>query len=151
MAINSSSLPNYSNSIQTFAAASMSPFAVLDKLSLTISQLKSAVDLLLRLSFSCQPVSVTAPAVLRCIDSVTVRRGSENDDCCAVCLCSIGEGDEIRELKCGHVFHCPCLDRWVALGHWTCPLCRNHVGDRQVLVFNFCEFGSIDEGRWWLR
>lgn len=45
---------------------------------------------------------------------------------CAVCLSGVEERDEIRDLwNCGHVFHRQCLDRWVDLGHVTCPLCRS--------------------------
>ncbi|KAL6226058.1 hypothetical protein ACLB2K_000023 [Fragaria x ananassa] len=31
---------------------------------------------------------------------------------CAVCLTKIEEGEEIRELRCAHLFHKACLDRW---------------------------------------
>ncbi|XP_078437890.1 RING-H2 finger protein ATL18-like [Wolffia australiana] len=43
---------------------------------------------------------------------------------CVICLCDVEEGDEIRELRCDHVFHRGCLDRWVGFGRVTCPLCR---------------------------
>ncbi|KAJ1280511.1 hypothetical protein BS78_04G238500 [Paspalum vaginatum] len=52
--------------------------------------------------------------------------GSEcaGDDC-AVCLCGIGAGDEVRRLgNCRHAFHRACLDRWIAHDQRTCPLCR---------------------------
>ncbi|RAL37540.1 hypothetical protein DM860_000234 [Cuscuta australis] len=46
---------------------------------------------------------------------------------CAVCLCRMEHGEEVRDLRCGHVFHKACLDRWLGTGGLTCPLCRNHV------------------------
>ncbi|VAH41997.1 unnamed protein product [Triticum turgidum subsp. durum] len=46
---------------------------------------------------------------------------------CAVCLSGVGEGDEVRELRCRHVFHRACLDRWLATPPATCPLCRSRL------------------------
>lgn len=92
--------------------------------------------------------------------------GSEDGADCAVCLCKIEEEEEIREvMRCGHIFHRECLDRWVDNGHRnkTCPLCRgslapprmiNEVGE-EVIVFKFLSFcsGSTNNTRsmWWLR
>ncbi|XP_068331733.1 uncharacterized protein [Pyrus communis] len=85
---------------------------------------------------------------------------------CAVCLCKIEEGEEIRELRCAHLFHKPCLDKWTGFKHATCPICRSRLApprskqlhqqfDEQVevLLFTFCSFSSdSDRGdRWWLR
>ncbi|XP_057963049.1 uncharacterized protein LOC131154354 [Malania oleifera] len=79
---------------------------------------------------------------------------------CAVCLCKIEEGEEIKELRCEHLFHSDCLDRWMGYRNTTCPLCRDALGPRrmvtelgeEVLVFKFCSFRS-GGGRsmWWLR
>ncbi|XP_057961443.1 RING-H2 finger protein ATL66-like [Malania oleifera] len=79
---------------------------------------------------------------------------------CAVCLCSIEEGEEIKELRCEHMFHSECLDRWMGYRNATCPLCRDSLVPRrmvtelgeEVLVFRFCSFGSGDRRTmWWLR
>ncbi|RWW21589.1 hypothetical protein BHE74_00019681, partial [Ensete ventricosum] len=44
---------------------------------------------------------------------------------CAVCLCELEHGDEVRRLSnCRLVFHRSCLDRWVEHDQSTCPLCR---------------------------
>ncbi|MQL92760.1 hypothetical protein Taro_025391 [Colocasia esculenta] len=43
---------------------------------------------------------------------------------CVFCLCAVEEGDEIRELRCQHLFHRACLDKWLEHGRATCPLCR---------------------------
>ncbi|XP_052200191.1 uncharacterized protein LOC127806746 [Diospyros lotus] len=79
---------------------------------------------------------------------------------CPVCLCKIDAGEEIRELRCAHLFHRDCLDRWVGYKHRTCPLCRGCLAPgrratelgEEVLSFKFCDFGS-SSGRssWWLR
>ncbi|XP_022851498.1 E3 ubiquitin-protein ligase EL5-like [Olea europaea var. sylvestris] len=82
---------------------------------------------------------------------------------CAVCLCRIGEGDEIKQLRCNHLYHRVCLDRWVGYGHRTCPLCRYnlkppplladlHHAEAEVILINFCATRSRDHRRtWWLR
>ncbi|XP_022735630.1 E3 ubiquitin-protein ligase RNF149-like [Durio zibethinus] len=80
---------------------------------------------------------------------------------CPVCLFRVAEGEEIGELRCGHVFHRFCLETWVGYNNVTCPLCRlplaptRLVSDdqlgRDVLVFEFCSVSSRDRGRWWVR
>lgn len=44
---------------------------------------------------------------------------------CTICLDSLVEGDEVRRLKCGHVFHAECIDSWLVKVA-ACPLCRVH-------------------------
>ncbi|KAF5940155.1 hypothetical protein HYC85_021322 [Camellia sinensis] len=78
---------------------------------------------------------------------------------CAVCLSKIEEGDEIIELRCDHLFHWVCLDRWVGYNHETCPLCRGSLAPRrsitelgmEVLSFKFCSFSSSYRDSRWLR
>ncbi|KAK2635923.1 hypothetical protein Ddye_030715 [Dipteronia dyeriana] len=81
---------------------------------------------------------------------------------CAVCLNRIEEEEEIRELRCDHLFHRACLDRWVGYEHVTCPLCRVPLFSpimeffetqiTQLVVFqNFTSFTSTERDTWWLR
>lgn len=53
---------------------------------------------------------------------------------CAVCLSEFKEDEEIRKLKCPHIFHKDCLDRWLQQCSATCPLCRNKVLQDDVLA-----------------
>ena len=78
---------------------------------------------------------------------------------CAVCLCKIEEGEEVRELRCGHMFHRDCLDRWLGHRNGTCPLCRsctapsrmvNEVGE-EVIVVKFSSSSPGNRSMWWLR
>lgn len=58
----------------------------------------------------------------------------DDDHMCAVCLSSLEEEDEVRELcNCFHVFHKDCLDKWVHCGQTTCPLCRSSLVSERVL------------------
>ncbi|WMV22731.1 hypothetical protein MTR67_016116 [Solanum verrucosum] len=81
---------------------------------------------------------------------------------CAVCLCEIEEGEQVRELRCNHLFHRVCLDRWFGYGRMTCPLCRNNINKssinnlffdiyEEVIVFDFFTRISRDRHQWWLR
>ncbi|RHN56121.1 putative transcription factor C2H2 family [Medicago truncatula] len=85
---------------------------------------------------------------------------SEEDVECSVCLCKIEEGDEIRVLRCDHMFHRYCLDRWVGFKNNTCPLCRESLRSGRaitelgvdVLSFNFCNiYSDREHDDWWLR
>ncbi|ONI31272.1 hypothetical protein PRUPE_1G303200 [Prunus persica] len=82
-------------------------------------------------------------------------------------LGTIEEGDEVRELRCVHLFHRQCLDRWTGFQHATCPLCHSFLAPHrstlvshsqqflqsEVLLFKFCSFSldSDDGDGWWLR
>jgi len=49
---------------------------------------------------------------------------------CMVCLSDFADGEDVRRLPCGHVFHAPCIDEW--LRRCTdCPICKANV-DRAV-------------------
>ncbi|KVH96322.1 Zinc finger, RING/FYVE/PHD-type [Cynara cardunculus var. scolymus] len=78
---------------------------------------------------------------------------------CVVCLSNIEEYDEIRVLRCKHLFHKECLDRCVEYRHTTCPLCRDYLAGprmvcelgRELIVLSFCGSNDDDFERWWLR
>ncbi|KAI5435779.1 hypothetical protein KIW84_022269 [Lathyrus oleraceus] len=89
-----------------------------------------------------------------------VTPNSEEDVDCAVCLCKIEEGDEIRVLRCEHKYHRNCLDKWVSFKNHTCPLCRETLRPRkaiaelgaEVLKFNFCVIrNDRDRDDRWIR
>lgn len=43
---------------------------------------------------------------------------------CVLCLYEMEEDAEMRDLRCKHLFHKRCLDRWL-VQQLTCPLCRD--------------------------
>ncbi|KAL2836095.1 hypothetical protein BJY01DRAFT_61253 [Aspergillus pseudoustus] len=49
---------------------------------------------------------------------------ADNQFICVVCLEPVLRSQEIRELKCLHVFHRECLERWYLQDHFNCPLCH---------------------------
>eukprot|EP00250_Pteridium_aquilinum_P008536 c18023_g2_i1 orf=173-1360(-) len=50
---------------------------------------------------------------------------AEDAECC-ICISSYEDSVELRELPCGHHFHCTCVDRWLRMNS-TCPLCKYNV------------------------
>ena len=59
-----------------------------------------------------------------------VSQSQDEEVDCAVCLCKVKEKEEIRVLKCEHVFHKDCLNTWFSFkyNNTSCPLCRVSVG-----------------------
>uniref|UniRef100_A0ACD5UDV7 Uncharacterized protein n=1 Tax=Avena sativa TaxID=4498 RepID=A0ACD5UDV7_AVESA len=47
---------------------------------------------------------------------------AEDAECC-ICISAYDDGAELRELPCGHHFHCTCIDKWLHINA-TCPLCK---------------------------
>ncbi|KAF2284112.1 hypothetical protein GH714_019163 [Hevea brasiliensis] len=53
---------------------------------------------------------------------------------CAVCLSEFAVDETVRDLKCKHVFHKDCLDKWLLQCRSTCPLCRTKVLPDEVVA-----------------
>lgn len=51
---------------------------------------------------------------------------SQEDAECCICLSAYDDGVELRELPCGHHFHCACVDKWLYINA-TCPLCKYNI------------------------
>nr|GMD99090.1 E3 ubiquitin-protein ligase At1g12760-like isoform X1 [Ipomoea batatas] len=51
---------------------------------------------------------------------------SVDDAECCICLSAYEDGAELRQLPCGHHFHCACADKWLQINA-TCPLCKNSI------------------------
>ncbi|XP_004515807.1 E3 ubiquitin-protein ligase At1g63170 isoform X1 [Cicer arietinum] len=49
----------------------------------------------------------------------------EDAECC-ICLSAYDDGVELRQLPCGHHFHCACVDKWLHINA-TCPLCKYNI------------------------
>ncbi|WMV22732.1 hypothetical protein MTR67_016117 [Solanum verrucosum] len=132
------------------------------------SQLKWALNYLLLQSFFSHPtynfIVSDINNVITPRDVLNVRRFplslSLSSVECAVCLCKIEDGEEVRELKCEHLFHKVCLDRWMGCGRKTCPLCRNYLKsppiyseiNQEVIVLDlFSRKSRRNRCEWWLR
>ena len=49
---------------------------------------------------------------------------------CPICL-EENENNLCRRLKCGHSFHCECIDKWF-VNNKTCPICRFNLINLQI-------------------
>ncbi|CAI6090555.1 unnamed protein product [Clonostachys chloroleuca] len=50
---------------------------------------------------------------------------SSSGEVCAICIDVIEDQDDVRRLKCKHVFHTSCIDSWFQKRHVDCPLCKS--------------------------
>ncbi|KAI3891927.1 hypothetical protein MKW92_009721 [Papaver armeniacum] len=50
----------------------------------------------------------------------------EDEVCCGICMEGIIGEDKVIKMKCSHILHSHCLERWLQVGY-SCPLCRRHL------------------------
>jgi len=50
---------------------------------------------------------------------------------CSICFGVYTEGEELRQLRCGHQFHQRCVDVWLLRHQNRCPLCLLLVGPQR--------------------
>ncbi|KAK4763874.1 hypothetical protein SAY87_013312 [Trapa incisa] len=62
-----------------------------------------------------------------------VTAGGREDEECAICMSKIEAREEIRELRCSHIFHGACFARWLGSNNLGCPLCRGSVAPRRTM------------------
>lgn len=60
------------------------------------------------------------------VDVPMVHHLAVDDAECCICLSAYEDGVELRQLPCGHHFHCTCADKWLQINA-TCPLCKNSI------------------------
>ncbi|WFD38143.1 RING-type E3 ubiquitin transferase [Malassezia japonica] len=67
----------------------------------------------------------TAPAPPGVSAALDVRRYAQ--DVCPICLSEFLEGDRVRVLPCGHVFHQDEIDDWLTGTRRLCPTCKRDI------------------------
>ncbi|KAF8663736.1 hypothetical protein HU200_055059 [Digitaria exilis] len=66
------------------------------------------------------------PAAIAALPTAVYANKADDGEC-AICLGAVAEGEVVRALPaCGHVFHVPCVDTWLASSS-SCPVCRAEV------------------------
>jgi len=48
----------------------------------------------------------------------------DGDHTCNICLNPVRATRHNPPIRCGHIFHRGCIEKWKSLGNNTCPLCR---------------------------
>lgn len=79
-----------------------------------------------------EPIPVfPKPAAFVAVQEVEDGRAAPADAAsdCSICLERCGAGGGLTQLRCGHVFHSACLQRWLR-SRADCPYCRATVRAR---------------------
>ena len=53
---------------------------------------------------------------------------------CSICQEEYNNEDNIRKLKCDHIFHINCIDVWLLEYNYKCPICRNECGEYEAKI-----------------
>ena len=60
-----------------------------------------------------------------CIQSACMQSECMQSEC-TICLFNYTEETK-KTLKCNHIFHKECLDKWLQTNNKSCPLCRTEI------------------------
>lgn len=52
------------------------------------------------------------------------------DGTCPICLEGFSDREQVKRIRCGHVFHAGCIDPWLLERSDVCPVCRQNVLDK---------------------
>ncbi|CDY27877.1 BnaA07g04670D [Brassica napus] len=98
---------------------------ILVNTALSISIFKGILRSVLQLiGIRLCPSSAAAAAAASSENQTSETFDFRADNECSVCLSNFEEDSEINKLKCGHLFHKTCLEKWIDYWNITCPLCR---------------------------
>lgn len=61
---------------------------------------------------------------------ITYESDGSQDSWCCICLEFYENGDQVKYLRCNHIFHQYCIDEWLYYS-CQCPLCKVSVVDGQ--------------------
>mmetsp|Transcript_18375 Transcript_18375/g.48505 ORF Transcript_18375/g.48505 Transcript_18375/m.48505 type:complete len:247 (+) Transcript_18375:69-809(+) len=90
------------------------------------------------LELSAQYFSSEKRGLRQCSEAVRVTRrrgcggGSKLSNTCTVCLEELLQGEYVASLPCGHVYHAPCIEKWLE-GSQKCPLRCPQILDGRLL------------------
>ncbi|QKX61484.1 uncharacterized protein TRUGW13939_08635 [Talaromyces rugulosus] len=57
-------------------------------------------------------------------ESLGLSQSVDSHFVCVICFDQVELSHGIHELKCMHVFHKQCLEKWYLRSHYTCPMCH---------------------------
>lgn len=55
-----------------------------------------------------------------------IYNSESSTECCAICQCEYTDHEHVRILKCKHMYHKKCIDKWLSFSD-SCPMCRCNV------------------------
>lgn len=63
-----------------------------------------------------------------------IKKLSDDDEKCSVCLEKINKDEDIWKLPCNHFYHQDCIKKWLTEYNYKCPICREPCGESQVKI-----------------
>ncbi|GAC72535.1 predicted E3 ubiquitin ligase [Moesziomyces antarcticus T-34] len=108
-------------------AATSRPFAADD---LESGRAGETIPLLAEDENGAGPSQRTAAVETRPVNPASVLppgRTYFSTDECAICLCDFVDGDRVRVLPCGHIFHRQEVDDWLVRVKKLCPICKRDI------------------------
>lgn len=92
---------------------------------------------------------VVAPHVVEAVhreidalgSTVATAEMAKAGELCCICMCDYAAGEDLRRLRCGHLFHCRCIKDWVSRAS-VCPVCKDELQPKALLAPSI----DIDEG-----
>ena len=58
----------------------------------------------------------------------------EKNTSCIICNDEYNDEDIIRKLKCVHIYHKDCIDKWLKEYSYKCPCCRTEVAPHKAVI-----------------
>jgi len=55
---------------------------------------------------------------------------------CSICLMDVEKDNEYYQIKCNHIFHKKCLEKWLEEYNYVCPICRTELGNSKAHLEN---------------
>lgn len=66
------------------------------------------------------------------LDKIPLKKYSElitDEIKCAICINEFKNNDLIRDIKCKHIFHKECIDKWLKEESYKCPNCKCQIAE----------------------
>lgn len=72
------------------------------------------------------PIGATKREIGKFTVPMNYSKESEKEETCTVCLSDFEENENIRKLRCNHIFHPECIEKWLDINK-KCPMCRKEI------------------------
>lgn len=67
------------------------------------------------------------------IDNLIILKYSDDSPTnCSICLMDVCKDDYYYKIKCNHIFHRNCLEKWLEDYNYVCPVCRTELGNSKA-------------------
>ena len=78
------------------------------------------------------------------IDNLTILKYNDIEPVsCSICLGDVEKDNEYYKIKCNHIFHKKCLEKWLEEYNYLCPVCRTELGKSKAHLENNDDSSSI--------